>query len=189
VTTGDGKILATLVNYACHPTTLAWQNRLISPNYVGALREVVERNTDGAPCLFLQGASGDLGPREGLTGDTAVPDRHGRSLGYAVMSVLGEMLPHATELRYGGVVESGAQLATWERQPFSPSGTLRALRIETVLPLKESWTADAPDPQWRKLPDRVLQERLTPPLPRRNAHRHERDERGRCWLSPGCRQL
>ena len=60
--------LATFVNYACHPTTLAWENQLISPDYPGAMREVVERAMP-APCVFLQGASGDLGPREGFSGD------------------------------------------------------------------------------------------------------------------------
>jgi len=30
-----GAILATVVNYACHPTTLAWENRLISPDFPG----------------------------------------------------------------------------------------------------------------------------------------------------------
>ncbi|MEZ5948283.1 MAG: hypothetical protein R3C12_03430 [Planctomycetaceae bacterium] len=50
----QARTVATLVNYACHPTTLAWQNTLISPDYVGALRETVETHTQ-APCLFLQG--------------------------------------------------------------------------------------------------------------------------------------
>jgi hypothetical protein len=31
--------LATIVNYACHPTTLVWENRLISPDFPGAMRE------------------------------------------------------------------------------------------------------------------------------------------------------
>src|SRR4051794_37970381 len=35
----DGRLMGSIVNYACHPTTLAWQNTLISPDYVGALRE------------------------------------------------------------------------------------------------------------------------------------------------------
>ncbi|HTK75035.1 MAG TPA: hypothetical protein VL371_07220, partial [Gemmataceae bacterium] len=63
----DGDTLGTLVNYACHPTTLAWENTLLSPDYVGEMREVVEQPT-AAPCLFLQGASGVLGPREGFVG-------------------------------------------------------------------------------------------------------------------------
>ena len=44
-------------------------NQLISPDDPGAMREVIER--DFAPCVFLQGASGDLGPREGFSGDPA----------------------------------------------------------------------------------------------------------------------
>ena len=39
VNTADGALLATLVNYACHPTTLAWDNTLISPDFPGAMRE------------------------------------------------------------------------------------------------------------------------------------------------------
>ena len=42
VTDPRGRLLATMINYACHPTTLAWDNTLISPDYIGALREVVE---------------------------------------------------------------------------------------------------------------------------------------------------
>ena len=37
-----GKVLATITNYACHPTTLGWDNKLISPDYVGAMRETIE---------------------------------------------------------------------------------------------------------------------------------------------------
>jgi hypothetical protein len=72
VTADDGNPIATVVNYACHPTTLAWDNTLISPDYIGAMRELVERET-GAPCLFLQGASGEIGPREGFVGDLPWP--------------------------------------------------------------------------------------------------------------------
>ena len=78
----SGETLGTVVNYACHPTTLAWENTLLSPDYVGAMREVVEAHTR-SPCLFLQGASGDLGPRDGYVGDPAVADRNGRQLGFA----------------------------------------------------------------------------------------------------------
>ena len=89
--------LGTIVNYACHPTTLAWDNTLISPDFVGAMREVVEAAAGGS-CLFLQGASGDLGPRRGFVGDTAVADRNGRELGYAALAAL-EALPRRRRLR------------------------------------------------------------------------------------------
>lgn len=83
-----GQTMATLVNYACHPTTLAWDNKLISPDFVGAMRETVEANAGGL-CLFLQGASGELSPVEQYTGDTSIADKHGRTLGFAVLSTGG----------------------------------------------------------------------------------------------------
>lgn len=109
--------LATIVNYACHPTTLAWQNRLISPDFPGAMRELVEQST-GAPCVFLQGASGDLGPVEGFVGDPGVADRNGRQLGHAVLSIL-ETLPQPfTRFQYSGPVISGATIGSWEHVPL-----------------------------------------------------------------------
>jgi hypothetical protein len=114
----DGQMLGSVVNYACHPTTLAWQNTLISPDYVGALREVVERET-AAPCLFLQGASGDLGPRDGFVGDPAVADRNGRQVGFAALTVLESLPPPGTRQVYAGPVVSGATIGTWRHQPLS----------------------------------------------------------------------
>ncbi len=92
ITNAEGRITGTIVNYACHPTTLAWDNELISPDYIGAMRETVETAT-GAPCLFLQGASGELSPGEQYSGNTALADRYGRQLGNAVLSSLEGMLP------------------------------------------------------------------------------------------------
>ncbi len=117
VTADDGIALATLVNYACHPTTLAWDNTLISPDYIGAMREVVEGAT-GAPCLFLQGASGELGPREGFVGDPAVADRNGRELGYAALSALTALPGDGTRFSYVGPVVSGATLGAWSHGPL-----------------------------------------------------------------------
>jgi hypothetical protein len=109
--------LATIVNYACHPTTLAWDNTSISPDYVGAMREVVEQAT-GAPCLFLQGASGDLGPREGYVGDWAIADRNGRQLGHAALSALEALPPRGTRFVYAGPVVSGTTIGTWRHDPL-----------------------------------------------------------------------
>ena len=119
-----GRHLGTVVNYACHPTTLAWQNTLVSPDYVGAMREVIERETH-APCLFLQGASGDLGPREGYVGDVAVADRNGRQLGFAALSGLEALPPPGTHFEYAGPVASGATLGTWEHRPVSEADRTR----------------------------------------------------------------
>jgi hypothetical protein len=128
----SGALIATLVNYACHPVTLAWQNSLISPDFIGAMRETIELHTAGAPCLFLQGASGELAPREHYVGDLDIADRNGRVLGFAALAALEEMLPPATSLEYAGHVESGAPLATWRRVRHSDSDRTRTLSAESI---------------------------------------------------------
>ena len=133
----DSSVLATLVNYACHPTTLAWDNKLISPDFIGAMWDVIEANTGAAPCLFLQGASGELAPAHDYVGDTAIADKHGRQLGYAAMSALESMLPPRHKLTYRGVMESGAPLAVWLPERFEPSKLVAADGFDIPLPIKQ----------------------------------------------------
>ena len=116
VTGDDGEPRAALFNYACHPTTLAWENRQLSPDYIGAAREVLERAFD-VPALFLQGASGELAPRDDYVGDTAVADRNGRILGHAAAAAIESLPPPGTQFVYTGIVASGANLGTWEYRP------------------------------------------------------------------------
>jgi len=152
LTSDNGSTLATVVNYACHPTTLAWDNTLISPDYVGAMREVVEGVTS-APCLFIQGASGDIGPREGFVGDTAVADRNGRQLGYAALATLEGLPPAGRSFKYAGPVVSGATIGTWNFQPatgealrhtslWSERTSIAALRCRPDLGSRESVECD-----------------------------------------------
>jgi len=116
--TGETPVLrATIVNYPCHTTTLAWENTLVSPDYVGALREVVERETN-VPCLFLLAPCGDIGPRDGYVGDTSVADRNGRQVGFAALSVLSGMNPAETDQVYQGPVFSGATLGNWRHRAW-----------------------------------------------------------------------
>lgn len=134
----QGNPLAMVVNYACHPTTLAWENTLISPDFPGAMREVVE-GSSGVPCVFLQGASGDLGPREGFVGDVAVADRNGRELGFAALSVLEALPPPRTRFEYTGPVVSGATIGTWAHLP------LDAAELEPLRRWQQRrWTIDLP---------------------------------------------
>lgn len=139
VSDAAGSVTATLVNYACHPTTLAWANSLISPDWVGAMRDTIEAATAGAPCLFLQGASGELAPREQYTDDTGIADRNGRQVGHAALAALEDMLPPATKLAYCGVVESGAPLAVWKRSPRPVSTRLHAIPFGVELEIKKEY--------------------------------------------------
>ena len=116
VTGEDGRPRATLFNYACHPTTLAWENRLLSPDFIGAAREVLE-NAFGVPALFLQGASGELAPRDNYVGKTAFADSNGRQLGHAAAAAIESLPPPGTRFVYTGIVASGANLGTWEYEP------------------------------------------------------------------------
>jgi hypothetical protein len=155
VTGEDGETRATLFNYACHPTTLAWENRVLSPDFIGAAREVLE-DAFGAPALFLQGASGELAPRDDYVGDTAVADRNGRQLGHAAAAAIESLPPAGTRFVYTGIVASGANLGTWEYQPcdaeeLSTSAQLAArmshvpLRRKEELGVVESLTGATPD--------------------------------------------
>lgn len=86
IDTLEGTPLATLLDYACHPITLGPESEAISPDYVGAAREVL-REATGAPVLFMQGCAGDLAPIEGMGADPAVADHLGRLLGYEAAKV------------------------------------------------------------------------------------------------------
>jgi hypothetical protein len=155
----DGRAIATIVNYACHPTTLAWENKLLSPDYIGAMRETIESETR-APCLFMQGASGELAPAEQYVGDTSIPDRHGRRLGFAVLSTLEAMDRPAARLAYQGVVESGAPLAIWRQVDEPACSTIAARRVMVPLALKPLPSIAEIEAQWRDCNDPVLKERL-----------------------------
>jgi hypothetical protein len=159
ITDASGKVRATLVNYACHPTTLAWENAAISPDYVGAMRETIEHSTN-APALFLLGACGELAPRYQYVGDPEVADRHGRELGFAALATLNGMEPAGTQLAYVEVVESGAALAVWKHEPSEPSRQLRAIRTPVDVPLKNWPAAEELEAQRLACADRALEERL-----------------------------
>ncbi len=160
VTAPTGTVRATLVNYACHPTTLAWENTAISPDFIGAMRETIEGSTDGAPAMFLQGASGELAPRDQYTGDPSVADRHGRQLAFAALATLEDMNPPATKLVYDRVVDSGAPLATWRYEPLDPCTALISNETTVDLPLKNWPTAEQFEQQRSSCEDRAAEERL-----------------------------
>lgn len=81
-----GKPVAHAVNFAAHPTMLPSGLMRFSADYPGALARHVEAATGGAPCLFLQGAAGDLSPNP--PAGKADPDAFGRALGDSVLSLL-----------------------------------------------------------------------------------------------------
>jgi hypothetical protein len=162
ITDMAGVPLATIANYACHPTTLAWGNDLVSPDFVGEMRSTIEREGAGLG-LFLQGASGELAPRYQYVGDPAVADSHGRELAHAVLATVHAMEPPGQTLVFDCVVESGAPLATWRREPRPATPMMQSVAAQrrTVdLPLKDWPSAAELSVQFAACPDRPIAERI-----------------------------
>lgn len=81
-----GKPIAHAVNFAAHPTMLPAELMKFSADYPGAMAKVVEAQM-GVPCLFLQGAAGDLSTNSpaGIKG----PEEFGKRLGEDLLKLAG----------------------------------------------------------------------------------------------------
>ena len=79
----QGKPLAHAVNFAAHPTMIDAHSSKFSADYPGVLARVVEKET-GVPCLFLQGAAGDLSPNTEKGRD---PEAFGKALAEQVLEL------------------------------------------------------------------------------------------------------
>jgi hypothetical protein len=89
----DGLPLATLVNHACHATTLGPASYAVSADWPGAMRRAVE-GTVGGHCMFIQGATGDLNPAHDWGDDDLdVMEELGRQVGAQVLEVVDALAP------------------------------------------------------------------------------------------------
>jgi hypothetical protein len=141
IDTTDGQPLACLVNYACHPTVLGPENRLISPDYPGSTRKIVELVT-GSTCLFLQGAAGNVGPIETFVASAAVASKLGTRLGLEAARVYFGLEPRPVRRQLRKVVESGAPLAEYEEVPEArPPARLTMARSYAELPTRSPFAA------------------------------------------------
>ena len=61
IQTPSGEAMANIVNLACHNTAFGPENQRVSADWAGEMRKKVEAET-GVPCLYIQGATGDLNP-------------------------------------------------------------------------------------------------------------------------------
>jgi hypothetical protein len=167
ITTEDNDPIGVIVNYACHPLSLGWGNQKASPDFVGAMRECVESHTGSGPCMFIQGASGDLAPRRQFEPDTEVADANGRVLGYAACSILEDMLPHGCDFQFSQVVESGARLGVWKTTRNQTSQSLDAISLNLSLPSKRLPSEAELRDKHQGVPEHVVNERVERLLHRR----------------------
>ncbi len=156
----QGRVLFSLVNYACHPISLGGGNTKVSPDYIGALRETVEKETGGAPCLFLHGASGDMAPRRAYESDPAIADKNGRELGFAALSGLTSMLNPGMDLVFQGAEESATPLAIWREKPAKVNGAIGARHLTVRLEVADMPTRADLEKQIAACTDRAMLERL-----------------------------
>jgi len=132
----DETPIATIVNYACHPTIMGPPNRLLTPDYPGAMKRAVEAIIGGT-CLFLQGATGNIAPIYGYVGDPAVYHRAGKMLAIeaARVRLTTPTRPHTERLVR--VWKSGADLGLYEDVYTSEAdATLAVAQRHVQLPLK-----------------------------------------------------
>lgn len=133
----DGNPVATLVNYACHPTIMGPENKLITPDYPGPMRETVE-NIVGGTCLFLQGAAGNQGPIDGFTGDTSVYKKLGKQLGIEAARIRLDIDPVPREEKLEQILPSGADLGIYSfDQAGESDDNLGIIESGSPLPIKE----------------------------------------------------
>jgi hypothetical protein len=58
----NGKLLALLINYACHGTTLVPEHNFVHGDWMGATQEMIEKKHPGATVMVAIGCAGDANP-------------------------------------------------------------------------------------------------------------------------------
>lgn len=88
----DGKAVATVVNWSCHPEVLGPANRLITADYPGPLCTRIEERTGGA-CVFLNGMIGGLMTPDTKTENFYEAQRIGAAVADAALALKTESAP------------------------------------------------------------------------------------------------
>jgi hypothetical protein len=126
-----------LVNYACHGTVMGPGNRLITPDYAGAMKRVVE-SALGGKCVFLLGSAGNQGPVQGFQADTRVYRQLGAVLGHEVAKVAFALNAIPLQPRFREVIPSGAPLGLYNSAfPVLRGTPVQVLDKEISVPLRE----------------------------------------------------
>jgi hypothetical protein len=112
-------------------------NRLITPDYPGAMKRVVEHALEGK-CFFLLGAAGDQGPVQGFQAEVRVYRNLGAILGHEAVKVALELNHFSASETLREVIPSGAPLGIYDEQfPALPSVPLQILEKEIAVPLRD----------------------------------------------------
>jgi hypothetical protein len=134
----DGEPIGSIAGYTMHPTFLGPTNTLLSPDWPGHMRHLVERVT-GVPCLFAQGAAGDIGPGpKGFRDDLRAVRALGAQVGAEATRVFYSIETPDVRFEHERVQESGAPLGLWRSVSLeTPEPVVRARAVDIELPLRE----------------------------------------------------
>lgn len=138
----DGNPVVTLVNYSCHPT--GSRESVSTSDYPGHMRRTISEVT-GAPCLYVNGAGGDINQRFDGAGYRSVSNarHHGVALGRTVLDLRSQLRQSSTTLAGSASVpadlyyaepisqaEARQILAEGRHALESTTGTAQRLRIQ-----------------------------------------------------------
>lgn len=87
---GAGKPIAILINFSAHPTMIPSSTLKFSADYVGALKQTVEKELGGT-AIFMQGSSGDQSVNPGFNKGYVA---FGQALGREVVRLASGLNPH-----------------------------------------------------------------------------------------------
>ncbi len=114
----SGQPIATVFSYGCHPVVVGPRSPVVSPDFPGAAREVVEKVVGGI-ALFLQACGGDIMPVGGMGYETDCRDsknRVGTMLAGEVVKVAARLRSHlkrGARTWLGSLLGKGMTLTPW----------------------------------------------------------------------------
>lgn len=150
-----GEVVATIVHYSCHPTTLGYTYKLHSPDYPGVTKRVVEHHSGGI-CVFLQGATGNIGPGpEGFLDNFPATKRIGTIIGAEAVKVSLELGANALHHEFQGVTESGASLGIFRTTKPMTDQYIQTYNTSISLPLKKLTPLDEAEAHYTQVSEEL----------------------------------
>ncbi len=132
----NGKPIAVMTGYAAHPVVMGYNTRLLSPDFPGVVKRIVEQVT-GATCIYLTGAAGNQALTQFLQDDWGQMERIGGVIGSEVVKVFYgiETRPHKV-IRELGVSLSSIALYHTEFMDGPTHRCFQAASRQVTVPLR-----------------------------------------------------
>jgi neutral ceramidase len=152
----DESVVATAVNYGCHPVTTGYDMYVYSADFPGPARDIVRRVT-GGEAVFLQGAGGNVLPKVSFTDDESEAELMGRRLGLEALHSLAGRFAVPRRMVYRPE-RSIMQISSYRRElvetgPAELGATMRRVRfplqplpsLDDVRAVSDEWEAKLAD--------------------------------------------